>query len=441
MEQVSTPPDRGRASTSATSDDAAAPDAPAAIGSVVELASTIESSMASAVAEAASAAAVRVIPPVVFTSTVASIGAGNMAASILGSCRQMERMFAPPAAAVALANIETPFAQIGRWHENLMRPSWVNPVESMIGNSFSRMWERQEALFRSFAGPSLNWWDELDLWPTDGLMTGLFRPLDVARPQLFDMASTLDNLLSSARWIESFGSDLWRDLRHTGARVAYWAVQGVYAALARGDLPELEDFISCWLDAEPTDHRREALEEALLEIDHTAYRPEDGHQLLDDLARIVRRRNTVRRRLNETMLGMRRGRGGTITVLGREDLTVAHHLGHHAAPPLEDGVLNRIQPDVDPRVVELVNNLPYRDRRIAMLKIATGCAWSEAAVQSGAPAMQGEVVRRRLHRHRAALPYTADPWTDLGVVMPNGAPVGRLRHGAVIIDGATGIYP
>lgn len=102
MEQVTAPPDRGRASTSATSDDAAAPDAPAAVGSVVELASTIESTVASAVASAASAAAVRVIPPVVPASTVAStlagIGAGNVAASILGSRRQMERMFASAAA-------------------------------------------------------------------------------------------------------------------------------------------------------------------------------------------------------------------------------------------------------------------------------------------------------------------------------------------------------
>jgi len=107
----------------------------------------------------------------------------------------------------------------------------------------------------------------------------------------------------------------------------------------------------------------------------------------------------------------------------------------------EDGVLNRIQPDVDPRVVELVNDLPYQDRRIAMLKIATGCAWSEAAVQSGVPATQGEVVRRRLSRHRAALPYTTDPWADLSVVVSQGTPVGRLRSDVVIIDGAIGIYP
>lgn len=203
MEQMTAPPDCGRASTSATSDDTVAPGTPATIGTTPQSPSTIESSVAAGAFEAASAAALRMVPPVVPASTVASIGAGNLAASILGSREQMERMFASSAAAVALANVATPFAKIGRWHEDLLRPSWAYSIESMIGNSFSRIWE----------------------------------------------------------------------------------------------------------------------------------------------------------------------------------------------------------------------------------------------FQSGAPATQGEVVRRRLHRHRATLPYTTDPWADLGIVVPHGAPVGRLRPGVVVFDGTPGIYP
>lgn len=36
-----------------------------------------------------------------------------------------------------------------------------------------------------------------------------------------------------------------------GGRIAYWAVDGVRAALNRGDFAALEDFIGCWLEAAP----------------------------------------------------------------------------------------------------------------------------------------------------------------------------------------------
>ena len=443
MEQKDLSPTHGGASTPAPVDDATSRTSTTVSVARKPSPGARSRTAASALEPAVSAAAlaVRAAAPVVPATTMTSIAAANVAEAILGSRNQMERVFAPVAAAAALTEIATPFAEIGRWHETLMGP-WSNPVQSMMANTvgFSRMWQGQEALFR-FAVPSLDWWDGLDLWPTDGLMTSMFRSLDVARPHLFDLSSTLDSLLSGTRWIESFGIDLWRDLRHAGARIAYWAVDGAYAAMARKDFPWLKEFIVGWLDAAPTVHRLEALVEALLEIDRSAYRPEDGHQLLDDLARLVRERTTVLRRVNEDVLGMRRGPGGTITDVGREDLVVAHHLGGLAAPLLEDGVLDRIEPDVDPRVVELVNTLPRRDRRIAMLKIATGCAWSQAAAHCGAPGAQGEVLRRRLRRHRAALPYTTDPWTDLAPASAAGTPTGRLRPDVVIIDGATGIYP
>jgi hypothetical protein len=437
MEHVTVPPDRERVNTSATansfiaSNDVATASMPAVIDAATVSATAVR-------------AAVMPVVPMLSAETTAAM---NVAASLSGVHAQLQQqVVAPMAAAAALANIHAPMAvEIGRWHKSVMQ-SWTSPLQSMMSDSFeiSRGWLRQEELWRSaFAVPSLGFWDDLNLWPTDGLMTTVFRSLDVARPQLFDMSRTLGDLFDTTRWIGSFGAELWRDLRQVGGRIAYWAVDAARVALARADFDELEDFIDCWLDAAPTQHRVEALVEALVEIDVADYRPEDGHQLLDDLARLVRARTTVRRRANESLLGMRRGRS-TITVLGSEDLTVAHQLGRHPTSLLEEGVLNRIQPDVDPRLVELVNNLPRRDRRIAMLRIATGCTWPAAAIQSGVPAAQGEVVRRRLNRHRTALSHTTDPWAELIAATPRGdqrASVGRLRPEAVVIDGATGIWP
>lgn len=62
----------------------------------------------------------------------------------------------------------------------------------------------------------------------------------------------------------------------------------------------------------------------------------------------------------------------TVARIDHPEATVLHRPGLRGGPSLEDSV----QPDVDPRVVELVNELPPPDRKIAILKIASGCAWS-----------------------------------------------------------------
>lgn len=66
---------------------------------------------------------------------------------------------------------------------------------------------------------------------------------------------------------------------------------------------------------------------------------------------------------------------------------------------------------------------------------------STPASSTGAPPTYGEVLRRRLSRHRTALPQTTDPWTELCASTSTGTPLGRLQPDVVIIDSATGIYP
>ncbi len=102
------------------------------------------------------------------------------------------------------------------------------------------------------------------------------------------------------------------------------------------------------------------------------------------------------RREHETLLGLRLG-VGSIARIAHPEATVLHRPGLPGVPSLEDSVLDRVKPDVDPRLVELVNELPPDDRKIAMLKIASGCAWVAAATICEQPVSRGETVRRRLY--------------------------------------------
>lgn len=427
MGQVTAPPDSGSASTNTTSFVAQAETSPAEADGPDRTAGA--AGLAEMVVQR------RIVPP--------AVSAAGVAVEVLGtSPRLFDQIGLQSTAALAMTNFQSPVLGVFERWQTSMRNQWVWPIQSIINDSLGRWLRQGEMLRAAFAMPQAPWWTDLDLWPTDGLMTSVTRTLDLVRPQLLDMSRTLDDLFSATRWIEKFSTDLWRDLRQVGGRIAYWAVYGALAALDRGDFDQLKDFIDCWLDAAPTQHRVEALVEALLELDVEAYHPADGHQLLADLAGLVGERTTDRRRDNETLLGRRRG-VGTIARIAREDLTVLHRLGLHSAS-LEDGVLDRVQPDVDPRVVELVNDLPPLDRKIAMLKIVSGCAWSAAAVQSGAAASRGEVVRRRLTRCRAALPDCTDPWAEVtaqAAAHGRRGVVGTLRTDIVVVDGAVGIWP
>jgi hypothetical protein len=218
-------------------------------------------------------------------------------------------------------------------------------------------------------------------------MTSVLRPLDVLRPQLLDLSRTLDNILSTTKWVQ-LNTDLWRDLLRVGRRFPYWAVADAAAAMQRGDFEELDEFIFVWLDAALTLPRREALVEVLLQIDLSQYDPDDGPELLTDLKLLLRRVTRERRREHQPLLGFRRG-VATIVSITHPDDTVLHRLGEHRSSSLEDHVLDRLHSDGDPRVPELVNDLPPLDRRIALLKMVSGCSWPAAATQCGAPSARG----------------------------------------------------
>jgi len=377
--------------------------------------------------------------------------AASTALELLGADLRLRKHVGMQAAAArALVDFRSPvFAEVERWQLSV-RDQFVAPLRSVFDQTLgvSRVWARQTAMLQSaLAGPlrsisQMAWWNDITLWPTDALMTSVLRPLDVVRPQLLDLSRTLDNLLDTARWIGPLHADLWRDLRHVGRRIGYWAVEGASAALQRGDFDELEEFVTTWLEAVPTWYRVEALVEALLEVDLAQYHPDDGSQLLDDLKHRVRELTTERRRDGETVLGLRRG-VGTISRIAHPEVTVLHRPSLRSGPSLEDSVLDRLQPDVDPRVVELVNELPAQDRKIAMMKIVSGCAWSAAATHSGAPATRGESVRRRLTRRRDGLPVSNNPWIDVRAktTAEERDTVGLLRPDVVVVDGVTGIWP
>jgi hypothetical protein len=94
---------------------------------------------------------------------------------------------------------------------------------------------------------------------------------------------------------------------------------------------------------------------------------------------------------------------GSILRITHPEFTVVHRPDRSSSSSsLEDGVLDRLQPDVDPRLVELVNELPPEDRKIALLKIAADCSWA-AAANYGQTDRRAETIRRRLDRHRQAL--------------------------------------
>lgn len=266
----------------------------------------------------------------------------------------------------------------------------------------SSWWAGQQAIVRSaFATPLASlmsrpvdtWGVDLDLQPTVGWAATVLRPLDVLRPQLLDVCRAVDIILGATWWAE-LTEGLWCDLVGAGGRSAFWAVLDARVALERGDMPALQKFVDRWLDAAVTDARVETLVEALLEFDLGRYTPDDGRQLLTDLTTRVQALTRSRRREQEALQGFRRG-AGTVAALEHEETTVVHQLGTRGGSSLEDDVLDRVQPDVDPRLIETVNELPPRDRTIAILKYVTGCAWSAAAVHAGAPEGRGEVVRRR----------------------------------------------
>jgi hypothetical protein len=286
------------------------------------------------------------------------------------------------------------------------------------------------------------WWNTTDLWPTDALMTSVLRPLDVLRPQLLDFSRALDNVAGVTRWIGQLNRGLWGDLCLFGQRIAYWAVCEARAAMDRWDVAELAEFVDIWLDAEPTEARIEALVEALLQIDISRYAAQDGRELLQDLRKKVAELARARRREHESLIGMRRGAGPITSILDAGS-TMLHPVGTRAGRSLEDTVLDDLQPDVDPRTIEMINELGPQDRKIAMMKTATGCSWAAAATASGAPALRGEALRRRLHRHRDALAPGVDPLSQ-GAAVRSAArlgAVGRLRPAIVHVDRATGIWP
>jgi hypothetical protein len=140
---------------------------------------------------------------------------------------------------------------------------------------------------------------------------------------------------------------------------------------------------------------------------------------------------------------MRRGVGPIASMVDAES-TRLHPLGTtRGERSLEDAVLDDLQPDVDPRVVEMINDLAQQDRKITMMKIATGCSWTAAATACGAPSPRGEVLRRRLHRHRDALASSTDPRVQAtdAISPARLGSVGRLKPAVVHIDGATGLWP
>jgi hypothetical protein len=286
-------------------------------------------------------------------------------------------------------------------------------------------------------------WTYTDLWPTDGLMASLMRPLDVVRSQLLDLSRTLDNILGATGWIGQLNADLWRELRHAGQAIVFWAVRGAREALERGDLPALEQFVRDWLEATPTRPRVEAVVEALLEVDPARYAPDEGVCLLDDLRARVRELTTDRRREHEMLLGLRRGTGPIARITDPEAIVLSRP-GLRNGPSLEDSVLDRFQPEVDPRLIEQVKDLPLADQKIVVMKTVTGCAWDAAAVTCGHPAPYGEVLRRRLHRRRDGLLPSTDPWsesTPATTTTRERAGFGRLHPSTIIADVTGGIWP
>ena len=223
-----------------------------------------------------------------------------------------------------------------------------------------------------------------------------------AAPAVAGLSRTLDNVAGVARWIGQVNRDLWGDLCRFGQRVAYWAVCEARTAMDRWDVAELAEFVDIWLDAEPTEARIEALVEALLQIDISRYAADDGRELLHDLRKTVAQLARARRREHESLIGMRRGASRITSILDAGS-TVLHPVGTRSGRSLEDTVLEDLQPDVDPRIIEMINELGAQDRKIAMMKAATGCSWAAAATAAGAPALRGEALRRRLHRRRDAL--------------------------------------
>jgi hypothetical protein len=128
---------------------------------------------------------------------------------------------------------------------------------------------------------------------------------------------------------------------------------------------------------------------------------------------------------------MRRG-AGPIARLGNIDPTVFRQPGLPGPVSLEDHVLDRVQPDVDPRLIEKIKTLPPEDQKI-VIKAITGCAWSAAAAACGRPARHGEAVRRRIHRWREQLAPSTDPWAELPTVA-NGQrdSFGRIQPATIL---------
>lgn len=298
--------------------------------------------------------------------------------------------------------------------------SWQRTVEAMMPKL---RWP--QIMFPAttwLAGYNQPWWTELDLWPTDGLLTSLLRPLDVVRPQLRDLTSAVDGLLGAQAWIgttwfEPFGA-VFEQLRTAGARLAYYAVHRARAALEdhtltdwrRGHPPELVFFCRAWLDLRADEPRLEALTEALLAVDLAGYAPEDGHLLLAAVRRRTLRGTPGRRRESESLLGLHR-RGATIIPLGdHDDVTALRRPGMPAELTIEDHVLDRIQPEIDPRLIEQFKDAPLDDQKIMVIKAVLGLSWTAAAQAWGWPAARGEVLRQRVQRHAAKLPAATDPW-------------------------------
>lgn len=362
------------------------------------------------------------------------------------------------ASAVTLAGFRSPMIAETERLQFGIRDQFVAPLKSAIDQVLrtSRWVQQQDRLWRSvFAVPSfamaslavpslaVPWWTYTDLWPTDGLMASLMRPLDIARPQLLDLSRTLDNILGSTGWIGQLNAGLWRELRHVGQAIAFWAVRGARAALERGDIPALEQFVRDWLEATPTRPRVEAVVEALLEIDPAQYAPDEGACLLDDLRARVRELTTDRRREHETLLGLRRGTGPIARITDPEAIVLSRP-GLRTGPSLEDSVLDRFQPEVDPRLIEQVKELPLADQKIVVMKTVTGCAWDAAAVTCGHMARYGEVLRRRLHRRRDRLLPSTDPWSEITpatMTTRERAAFGRIHPSTIIADVTGGIWP
>jgi hypothetical protein len=138
-----------------------------------------------------------------------------------------------PAAARALAQFRSPLTvEIARWQLSVLE-QYVAPVRSMIDQtrSLTRWWVQQSMALRSLAVPLVSmpqmWWTDLaDRRPDDlGDAAARRAAAATARP-----VADAGHILSATKWVQ-LNAEVWRDLRHVGRRIAYWAVTSACAAL------------------------------------------------------------------------------------------------------------------------------------------------------------------------------------------------------------------